>query len=624
MSKLRGNGFLLKARTMLSNDAISRIFHLQYNVDGICTRKLFFNLIFITLGSSLCLVPALVLWTRFDHKLFDPFGEPGLRASAHGGSDVLQELFRWSVITGMGWSTFWIADTLFLLLPSLIRIFVEVLVLRPWYWVFRAKDEKTELSDRTWRHIKHFLALTPYMTRLLTALVVAYSVSALVGDYESYIVWVDGRQRRIKWGSGRFYLLNLPHALSIILFAVLLEKIVLQRIAIAFHSRNYASRIEENNFCLQVLQVLKAKLRSKAFTPLTDEDGVLTPPIQPLLNSPMQPLLKSTMQPLLKSTVQPLFDSPMQPLFDSESLAIDIFDALRISCSFRDHLQVDDFCPFFKPPEMAKRFFDFLDLDHNGTLTRREALDGITRIYDERDCLDASLSSNTAFIKRLDSLLQGVFLSIAAFFVIALFETGVWGSLATLAGIMLGIKVVFESSASSLFLSIVFVLVTHPFDIGDLIVIDNNISTTYTVVDVDLMTTTLLGPNGLTYASNASLADSIIGNVKRSQWQVDLIPLSLDVNSFTSATLKHLEQLLIDFAIANARDYQAGVKIRSLNWDSQDILSLQILLPHRSSFFDVRLTEERRVRFMSHLMRSLQVTGLRLSPLNRDWSKLTP
>ena len=150
----------------------------------------------------------------------------------------------------------------------------------------------------------------------------------------------------------------------------------------------------------------------------------------------------------------------------------------------------------------------------------------LARIYDERDRITQSLSCNSNYILRLDGLLLAIFLPCASFYWLSMFDASIWQSLTAIGGTALGLKFAFESSASSTFISIIFALVMHPYDIGDIIVIDNG-PIGYTVLDVGLWTTTLNGPNGLVYVPNLNLVESVIGNVRRSEWQLDLMPVRI-------------------------------------------------------------------------------------------------
>ena len=635
--------FIRKAKALLSNDVVSPVFSLV--ADSVSCQKLVLTAIGIVAGTAILASPAITVWLICDRSAFDPLGPPGLRASLHGGSNGLQETFRWSLIGACSWLTFWLCNVFFYLLPFCIRNGYEGAILRCVSAVRRffspradfpckpcagcADDKSSVLSDVTWRHIKHFLALSFYLTCLITLATTRLLIHRLVGTYDTYVQGSNSTDA-IKWASARFYALAIPDAALIVAVAVLIEKWLIQRIAVYFHGRNHKARVSENNFCLQTLQVIRTRMRAwnrwwkqqklkRQFD--RKEDAV---PFNPITGISGPSKRSATLHTSSFTNV--------------EQVAQDIFDTLRIAsfvCSrqnactlageaLRDFLVEKDFLPFCRNAETARRFARMLDQDENGNLTRQEVVSSIKRIYDERDALDQALACNDSFVRKLDGLLLSLAVVFSSFYWLSLFDTSVWSSLTAFGGFALGLKFVFEASASASFIAIIFSLVVHPYDIGDVITIDNGPSA-YTVIDIDLWTTTLNGPNGLAYISNVLLSDSIIGNIRRSEWQLELISIRVTPLSDPRAlrsTLSCLQAKLVDFATSNPRDYQSSLRIQSVVLESATSIALSILIPYRSNFFDARLMDGRRQRMTIKLAHALQESGLEHSPVNRDWGRV--
>ena len=618
-SETRRRSLFLRAKSLIKNDAISKIFHFSIT-DKLCLVSTFKKVAILVFGTSALAMPAVILWFTVQHSQFDPFGAPGVESASHGGSNVLQEIFRWSVILSLTWMVYWTCNLFFHLLPALIRGVIEMGILRCYAWIKGGLSQQVEkpscqnacadvleegagLSDARWRSIKYFLAISPYITNVITCTVLSRAVVMLVGTYDMYMLsQPNGQPQRPKWISGTFYLLNLPTGLFIFSVAFLLEKWIIQRFAIYFHSKNYEKRIEENNFALSTLHVIKSRV--KRWRKWQAQQGGRKRQEEHPLQSPL--LAPISMNDASKETT---FSG------DSEAVAQEIFDTIRhaaFMCSKnetkadapQDFLKEKDFYPFCKTLEAATRFARMLDLDGNGDLTRREVLDGISRIYDERDHLTQSLSCSSNYILKLDTLLLTIFMLCASFHWLSMFDPSIWQSLTAVGGVALGLKFAFESSVSSTFTSIIFTLIMHPYDIGDVIVLDNA-AIGYTVLDVGLWTTTLNGPNGLMYVPNVNLADSIIGNVKRSEWQLDMMPVRIVPPSdpkMLKSLLTEFESKLVEFAMDHPRDYQPNPRIRNLDFESSSALAFQVLIPYKSNFYDGKLTDERRRRFVKNIL----------------------
>lgn len=634
--------FIRKAKALLSNDVVSRAFSVA--ADGVSWRRLARAVIAVVAGTAILATPAIAVWLICDSSSFDPLGSPGLSASLHGGSDGLQEVFRWSFIAACSWLAFWLCTGFFYLLPFCIRNGYEEVAFRCISFVRRFApspslackpctgcpgDKSGALSDAAWRRIKHFLALSLYLTCLITLATTRFLIHRLVGTYDTY-VQASSSTGTTRWASARFYALAIPDAAFVVAMAVLIEKWLIQRIAVYFHGRNYEGRVNENNFCLQTLQVIRARIHAwnrwwkqqRVKRHFDRKDAI---PVNPIAGT-------SSGHAKRGSTLH-------TPSFtDVEQAAQAVFDTLRTASfvcgrrspdmpaggALRDFLVEDDFLPFCRNAETARRFARMLDQDENGNLTRQEVVNGITRIYSERDTLDQALACNSSFVQKLDSLLLSLAVVVSSFYWLSLFDASVWSSVTAFGGFALGLKFVFEASASASFISILFSLVVHPYDIGDTITIDNGPST-YTVIDIDLWTTTLNGPNGLAYISNIVLSDSIIGNIRRSEWQLELLSVRIAPPSDPRAlrpALSCLEASLVGFAISNPRDFQPTVRLQSITLESATSTTLSILVPHRSNFFDARLADGRRRRMTVRLGHALQEVGLEQSPIDRDWGRV--
>src|SRR5262249_55944212 len=120
--------FIRKAKALLSNDVVSRVF--SFAADGVSCRKLTLAAVGAVAGTAGLGSPAVAVWLAYDSSVFDPLGPPGLPASLHGGSNGLREFFRWSLIAACSWLTFWFCTVFFFLLPFCIRNGYEGAILR--------------------------------------------------------------------------------------------------------------------------------------------------------------------------------------------------------------------------------------------------------------------------------------------------------------------------------------------------------------------------------------------------------------------------------------------------------------------------------------------------------------
>lgn len=78
----------------------------------------------------------------------------------------------------------------------------------------------------------------------------------------------------------------------------------------------------------------------------------------------------------------------------------------------RDVLLPADFTPYFPSRADAEAAFALFDKDGNGDISKREMRSAVQRIYRERKALKASLADMGSAVKKLDSVMLGVWLII--------------------------------------------------------------------------------------------------------------------------------------------------------------------------------------------------------------------
>lgn len=646
-SKGRGK-HLLRQAILISNDAVSRILargslfdlhkHSESESDGMRLTKDFLMLL---LGTIVIGALPLSLWLSLKGHGFHPWDIPSAPFT------LQQWLFQGSLVLLITWCSRWLFACFLDLLPTIILEHVIYGVVLKLFYAFHGIP--LQVPEETRRLLKHFLYLKPHLLNAVSSWAACLTAEQVIGDWT-------------QMPSNRFIkiLLAAVEGLRVLTTTVLLQKWCIQRLAVFYHTKHHERRISENNFALSTLQTIRKRIRAwhRWFASHKDSsnrhrrndttslsasvqehhhrhgkmvssvsaEGV---PMQEIVNdnngwspSSSSQSAKEKINGRISFTTTPA--SSTQAGGDLDAVAEDLFDVLRRAAAYckngdiQDHLKEADFYPFCDDAETAARFASILDQDSNGDLTRREVLDGVARIFDERDRLDQALTRSSDFIRKLEGALLGLMLSCGTLYWISLWDSqNVWQSLTALGSLALGLKFIVENLLSGLFLSIVFVLVEHPYDIGNYIVLDNDLG--YSVLDIDLWTTTLMGTKGLVYVPNLVLADMAVGNVHRSEWQCESIRLRLqNSRTLNKILLKHFEDRLNDFVVANGRDFQPPLCVNSVSLDSDDCLSCCVFVKYKSNFADTKLMTERRNKLAFKIKETMTDLGLSLAIPNRD------
>lgn len=379
------------------------------------------------------------------------------------------------------------------------------------------------------------------------------------------------------WSPGN-YLVRMAFAVLILAVLLLVKQAIVQHIAINFYRQFYAEKIEENIFAMDMLRRLKDRFGGRVST------------------------LKVTTKRRASSVVSldpenvDHEDNDEEDEEDADarshtvaSIDEDALTAMatkivrNLAQPGKDSLRVEDLCRIFSA-EKAVRLFGLLDRDQNGDLTIPELAQGSAQIQLEHRDLINSIAQNSKLVQYLDRTATILAALLAFLFVLAIFPV-TFGGLVAAIGAAGTVSLLFlKDLAGNLFRAIIFVFGFHPYDVGDVIIVNGKAK--YTISRIDLLSTTAVGSaNETVYLENVKLAKSSIANIRRSPNQGEGQSLYLSAQT-SRAQLMALESRLNAFVAANPRDYTGTVMIRDLKLENRECLKVSFGLGHRSNFFN--------------------------------------
>ncbi|KAH8103207.1 hypothetical protein DFH11DRAFT_1692697 [Phellopilus nigrolimitatus] len=270
-------------------------------------------------------------------------------------------------------------------------------------------------------------------------------------------------------------------------------------------------------------------------------------------------------------------------LHSARRLARQLFASLSNVHPARDYLIVEVLSDIFSLSYhrllRQTAAFAVFDKDDNGDITKKEMREAVQRIYRERKALISSLKDVGSAVAKLDAVLVTVALLGIIFCCLLIFNRGnTVASLVPLATIVLGFSFIFGNSAQTLFESLIFIFSTHVFDVGDLVLIDDQplsfvrefglFSTTFRRVDGQ----EIIAPNSLLASTK------LVHNLRRSNSIVDLKTYVSQNNREWSNVLVNIDKM-----------------------EYQNAITLVIAMEHRPNWQDWGGRWARRTLFMRNL-----------------------
>ena len=415
-----------------------------------------------------------------------------------------------------------------------------------------------------------------------------------------------------------------------------IEKIIIQLIAISFHLRTYADRIDVNKF--QIGSLTKLYQYSKDKIAMEDSDFEERTPSGPGsgARTPMQYLNEAqkktqsvfgkvgdvagkvagdfTGKAVTKSTdprqlVLTLLSSPSQ----SQVLARRLYRTFVREDA--DTVSSDDLKHAFDNDEEAESAFAMFDKDMNGDISMAELEAVCVDIGKERKSITASLKDLDSVVAKLDAILLFFVLVATILVFLSLISTSAAGVLTSAGSAVLALSWLFSTTAQEFLASCIFVLVKHPFDVGDRVTIYGNTGAAmkgddYLVKEISLLYTEFKKMEGhIVQAPNSYLNTLFILNMRRSGGLAEAVPLIVKFGT-TLDQIDELRTRLLEYVKAEKREYQPNILTEIRDIVEAYSVNLNVVFFYKSNWQNELLRLQRRNKFICAMMVSMQEIGI--------------
>ncbi|EAW14215.1 Mechanosensitive ion channel family [Aspergillus clavatus NRRL 1] len=447
---------------------------------------------------------------------------------------------------------------------------------------------------------------------------------------------IDGDQRTRSWENTVNKII-----ISIFVWTVLnlIEKIIIQLIAISFHLRTYADRIEINKFQIGSLTKLYDFSRTK-ITANDDEfeekndgggNGAKTPLHYSLQYAgKAQRIAKGALNKVTDVAVAVAADFTGRKATSSSHPYSVVLTLLRTTSGcqvlarrlyrtfVRDGFETvfsGDLKEAFDNNDEADAAFTMFDKDMNGDISMEELEAVCVEIGRERKSITASLKDLDSVVSRLDNVLEFFVIVIALIVFLSLISTSTAGVLTSAGSSVLALSWLFSATAQEFLQSVVFVFVKHPFDVGDRVTIygnagDAGLGDDYFVKQISLLYTEFKKMQGhVVQAPNSYLNGLFILNQRRSGALAEAVPIVIKYGT-TLEQIDALRQRLLEFVRSEKREFQTNILTEMRQVTENFSVTLNVVFFYKSNWQNEGLRLQRRNKFICMLMIALQEIGI--------------
>jgi len=385
-----------------------------------------------------------------------------------------------------------------------------------------------------------------------------------------------------------------------------IEKIILQSFSISFHKSVYEDRIEEINRAITVLEYLNESRHRNIRADIINPVNTNTRTSKKHFYSKFAKIAKDVVIKKTTKTRSVL----LRTSWDAKNLARNLYYHLGGTDRLEDELTVENFKEFFITEQEAQDAFDLFDKDGNGDLSKAEIKSFVLDVYQDQKTLRKSMRDSNIALRKLDYLFKFISIIVIVIVILNIFDYDLSSVYVALSSIWVGAMFAISGTITSLVQSLIFLFITHPFDVGDRIEIDGQ---AYLVKDFGLTNVTMKKPNGEEiYAPTSELTSKFINNIRRSAPLIQVFNIAVNSKNTTAEQIQGLQERLQRFVEKESRNFQGRCIVSATDILDELRMNIAILVQHKHNGQDAIRVRQRNDLFVSEIKNSINILKLQL------------
>ncbi|PRQ28022.1 putative mechanosensitive ion channel MscS, LSM domain-containing protein [Rosa chinensis] len=402
-------------------------------------------------------------------------------------------------------------------------------------------------------------------------------------------------------------------------FLWMLSTLLFKTLASKFMAVAYFDRIQESLFHQYVIETLSgpplveedAKIRRSLSTGFVSLRSINN--VEKKVTGKVNPARKVSVETMdtLVGAVSTR-DTEITSEWEAKAAAFKIFR--NVAQHGNKYIEEEDLMRFMTRAEVGNVFPLFDGAMENGKIKRKDLRSWMVNVYRERNALACSMTDTKTVLKQFEKFFTSLVIVITIVVWLLLVGIASTNLVVFLSTQFLLAAFIFGNTCKNVFEAIVFMFVTHPFDVGDRIVVDDVL---LVVEEMNVLTTTFLKPNNeKVYYPNSVLCTKIISNYYRSPEMGDTVEFSIILTPVEKIDM--LRKRIKEYLESKPQHWRPGHSVVVIDIEDVNKLKMALNICHTMNFQEIGERNKRRTELVIELMRTLEDLNITYSLMPQE------
>ncbi|XP_076942681.1 mechanosensitive ion channel protein 6-like [Bidens hawaiensis] len=270
-------------------------------------------------------------------------------------------------------------------------------------------------------------------------------------------------------------------------------------------------------------------------------------------------------------------------------------------------IYLDDLMRFLREDEAVKTMSLIVASPEDERIGKHALKNWVVSVFRERKALALTLNDTKTAVNKLHRMVNVLVALVIIAICLVILNIATTKVLVLISSQFVVVAFIFGNTCKTIFESIIFLFVIHPFDVGDRCEIDG---VQMIVEEMNIMNTIFLrGDNQKIYFPNSTLATRSIGNYYRSPDMTDTIDFLIHVNTPVDK-LALIKQRILSFVESNKDHWYPGPIVLPMDMYDLNTQKLSVWVQHKMNHQDIteRLTRRGKViEEMNRIFKELDI-----------------